>query len=556
MRPSIACLVALGLVVELGCSGGSISPDAAAAADAMPAEGGLQERDASADTSRPGADAGRVDGAKEVGSSTDGADKDGGADDCNLIPPLPTTSGPTVHVAPGGNDSNDGSPSQPLATLGRALIGAMPGLRVLLGDGTYPLGTTPTRLSGINGTASQPIVITAEVGAHPVFDGGEITNTYYDEEPFISFSDSSYIFVDSIEIVGRAYPSDVTSHLDSSGKYTGPKYTGSALGFLSSSFCTLTRSTIHQIPFGATTETGSDFTIAGCTFYDIVLENMNGERYFEDWWPSAHDGGWILNADGSFKSNTFRRHYYNNTLRNSWGEGYNCNSTDGCFVIGNTISQTFSTEIYMDHARNVQILRNLLPDNGLGGCCGGTALSFDNEYYGTSFPAISQDNILIADNYFGQTGGFALFRYDGNHTSTDTWSNVHVVNNVFAGGGYGGVTFDVQAVQGSTAPHDGLIAGNVFLGATQGLVLEDAAAWTVRDNYFAAAVPSITAGVTASGNTSQVPNFVGPTDGTTFSGFELKNASAMQVAYDPEVPLDALCRPRSTVSTAAGALGP
>jgi hypothetical protein len=323
---------------------------------------------------------------------------------------------------------------------------------------------------------------------------------------------------------------------------------------LNSSFCTLSRSVVHQIPNAATLEVGSDFVIAGNKFYDIVLANTNGKSaYFQSSpAPSAHIAWFLTNANGSFRDWNYRRQYLQNSLKNSWGEGYNCMFTDTCDVIGNTFSLINSVHIYLDHTRNARILRNSIAEDARPG----DAIAINNEAGYNGVPAMSQSNILIADNFIGQMAGFALFRYDGMRTATDTWSNLHLVNNVFAGGGRGGNTFYFQKVGGGTPPHGGVISGNIFLKGSQGLFLQDGSAWTVEHNVFEAGTPAITAGASVANNITASPQFVGPTDGSSFAGFTPSNPASLQVPASAEVPVDALCKPRNTTNTTAGVVGP
>jgi hypothetical protein len=487
---------------------------------------------------------------------------------CQSLAP-PDTDGPVVHVAIDGSDAGDGSAANPFATLQRALQDVAPGTRVLLGGGTYSLAST-IRLSDIHGTAPEPIVIMPEPGASPVFDGSAVTDLWYDNEPYIHIENSSYIYIDGIEIVGRPYPSDVTSHLSngSTGVYTGTPYRGSAFGALNSSFVTLARSRIHQIPNGATIVSGSDFVIACNQVQDVVLENTNNQRYFQTGWPSAFGEGYLVDANGNFADWTRRVQYLNNTLVDSWGEGINCGATDTCDVIGNEIANTFSVEIYVDHGRNIRIVNNRLHDNAWNG----TGIAIDDEqYYGSAdgnptIPYIPEDNVLIANNFIGKTPAFVLYRYDiscadapGACTTTPayTWSHWHIINNTFAGGAdwYNGQVFSIQRVTGSTAPFDGVIANNIFLDTT-GLDLQDASAWTVENNIFVGGTPSITpSGVATSGNVSVDPQFPGPVDGSSWAGITPGNTGALQVPLSSDAPGDALGNSRNNPTT-AGAVGP
>jgi len=378
-----------------------------------------------------------------------------------------------------------------------------------------------------------------------------VVNTQWDSEPFLSFGSSSYVFLDGIELYGRPYPADLATHLVN-GKYTGPHFEGGGIGFLAgSSFCTLTRSTIHSIPQAATFESGSDFVIAGNSFYDIVLVNRDGNwSYFgAQGVADGHDGYYVANPNGSFKDWTRRRTYVQNSITNVYSNGFNCFMTDTCVVIGNRFGNIAADSVYMDHGRNVTVLRNLFEAKPSSGY----AIAFDNEpEYGSLIPVMTQDNILIADNFIGSTGSaFTLFRFDGVGTAADTWSNVHFIHNVVVGG-----SFYIQKVRGPTAPHGGLIANNLFIGTTGNFGLEDTTAWTVDNNVFVSGLPTLAAGISQAGNFTATPTFVGPTDGSTLAGFTPTKESALQVPFAPDVPLDGVCQPRRTTTTSAGLIGP
>ncbi|MGY3334222.1 RNA polymerase sigma factor (sigma-70 family) [Streptomyces filamentosus] len=85
--------------------------------------------------------------------------------------PGPTTAGAAavLHVAPGGSDAEgDGSLGRPYATLGKAVGLVRPGQTIALRGGTYrPTG--PVTID-TDGTARQPIVLTAYQDERPVLD--------------------------------------------------------------------------------------------------------------------------------------------------------------------------------------------------------------------------------------------------------------------------------------------------------------------------------------------------------------------------------------------------
>lgn len=82
---------------------------------------------------------------------------------------FPDATNTTYHVAPSGNDSNNGS-SMALAfrTLGKAISVANAGAKILLHNGTFYEGDLSAPRSG---TASAPIVIANAPGEHPILNG-------------------------------------------------------------------------------------------------------------------------------------------------------------------------------------------------------------------------------------------------------------------------------------------------------------------------------------------------------------------------------------------------
>jgi hypothetical protein len=443
---------------------------------------------------------------------------------------------------------------------------------VLIGGGTYNLGSTPMRFSDIHGSAGNPVVITAELGQTPIFDGSGVVNVNYPNEPFISFKDSSYLYLDGFEIFGRAFPADVTSHLDANGRYTGPTYEGGAIG-ANGSFLTIARMKIHQIPAEAVSISGSDIVIACNQITDVVLGNKDGNTrtghgYFGDYWPSTIMTWIVDNGHGGFVDWTRRVQYIKNSINGSWGEGLNCLFVDGCDVIGNEVADTYSVMIYMDHARNVRVIGNRLHDNGRAN---GNFMSIDNEgTYGNgddsnlNIPYMRQDNILIANNFFGRGGGATIFRYDnpcpGDGCTTNvnnTWSNVRIINNIFSGGSSWspGAVMDFAKVTGPTAPTGGVISGNIFLNSG-GFNLGNPSAWIITNNDFFGSAPSITQGANVSGTLSVDPQFTGPTDGSSWAGLTPRNTAALQVPTLSDVTQDALGQSRNSSMTTAGPIGP
>jgi hypothetical protein len=458
-------------------------------------------------------------------------ERDSGRAACaSLIPPLPSTTGPSIHVAPTGSDATgNGSLAQPFATLGRAVSNAVPGTRVVLAGGSYCHSSggafdatyCPTDFMSlrVNGTAAEPVVITAEPGQSPVFDFSLLTNAAYGTEAAITFSSSSHLVVDSIEL--------------QNSPNGGITFGGS------SSFCTLTRSKLHDLQFQAIVVMGSDFIIAGNETYNLVLESASGQPA-AGYWPSCNFS-WFASGDESNPSGwTERVQWLANDVHDCWGEGINALFADTVDIIGNDVHDIYSHKIYLDHGRNARILRNSLYQTSASSYAGGpnAGVAIDDEVY-AGVDYMHEDNILIANNYFGPNLFRTLFRFDtgtgaaANSNINNTWSNVHFVFNVVEPSllAFAKVLGDGSGV---IAPSGGVIADNIFLGQPT-FELGDPGAWTMSNNSFPASLEMSAFGgdvPALSGSFVAAPIFVGPTDGSTLAGFVPTNSSAFQVAYD------------------------
>ena len=430
----------------------------------------------------------------------------------DLVPAVPVTTGPTFHVSTTGNDNNNGSSAaQAFRTLGRALRNAVPGTRVQLGNGTY--AQTGQLAISVNGTATEPIVITTEPGAKPVFDftGASINGSAF------TLNSCTYVFVDGITVANSP---------------------AAGLGFNGGSHVTLTRSVVHDIQNMAITLIGSYFVVAGNEVYNGAMLNLNNKN--GSWWPGTV-GSWYVNGT----TPTTHVQYLQNNIHDTWGECLNLLFTDDVDVIGNNLHDCKSAHVYIDHGADVRVLHNRMYNAQAKFI--GAGVSIDDESY-SAYVATPEPNILVANNYFGKGLGYSLVRFEPSSwtAANNTWSHIHVVFNVLEANP---ITWN--AVHGGTAPSDGVIAGNIFLG-NPSFSMEDTAAWTISENDFAGGVPTQFAG---HGNFTVAPTFVGPTDGSTLAGFDVTNAAALAVPYRAEVPDDALCANRTSPTTTAG-VGP
>src|SRR5690606_1972040 len=91
--------------------------------------------------------------------------------DLSKIGPQPITGNGMdgdYYVATTGSDSNPGTFSQPFKTINKAASVASPGDKIYVRGGTYYGGV---RISGLHGTASNPIIFSAFPGEEVIIDG-------------------------------------------------------------------------------------------------------------------------------------------------------------------------------------------------------------------------------------------------------------------------------------------------------------------------------------------------------------------------------------------------
>lgn len=114
-----------------------------------------------------------------------------------------------VYVAPSGSDSNSGSQSKPYQTLKHALKNAQPGDIIHVAAGNYGGGNY---VSGIQGTAQNPIKILGPDDGEAVFSGG--SEVFHMVNP-------AYIIISNLTFTGS---SDNGINFDDGGDYTTPAH--------------------------------------------------------------------------------------------------------------------------------------------------------------------------------------------------------------------------------------------------------------------------------------------------------------------------------------------
>jgi hypothetical protein len=139
------------------------------------------------------------DGDDDDGDDDDGDDDDGDDDDaapdCRRIATFEDGAAPSseLHVAPDGDDGNDGSAEAPFATIDRAVTDAVPGTAIRVHEGTYAgFGGVGTA----RGTAEAPIWIGGAPGeGRPHIEGGSTG---------IQLVAGAYVILHDLEVSGQS----------------------------------------------------------------------------------------------------------------------------------------------------------------------------------------------------------------------------------------------------------------------------------------------------------------------------------------------------------------
>ena len=327
-----------------------------------------------------------------------------------------------LHVAPSGSDADaDGSIFHPYRTITVAAAAARPGDTVFVHDGVYDMARVSISAQG---PAHSPITIRAFPGETPILDGtGAGPRAAVEAEDksaitsVIDLRHARNIIVEGLTVRGsEGYGISTWESVDILVRHCHVSRTWSrALG-----------------------GTGAHLTFEYNHVTDAVLMNEN-ERILDerdhgimDYWSAAaatwyREGG-VLSRDVTFRGNT---------IENSWGEGIDALHVDGAVISGNTVRNTYSVLVYVDHSRNVTIEGNRLsaPDPRFirrdthERPCG---VQIAAESYAGTEP-IAVENIVVRENLITDAvTGVNFWRDPANTSRTNRYSHVTITGNTLA----------------------------------------------------------------------------------------------------------------------------
>jgi len=365
----------------------------------------------------------------------------------------------SYYVATDGNDSNDGiSIFTPFEAIQKGIDTINPGEVLCVMGGTYFEALSITQ----SGTPSNPITITAYPGEKPIIDGRAGVDGLNSGLPTCATecSAAQLAHLDPESGMGHVWEALVNitgTHIIFDG-FEVKRSMGRGVSVVAAEEVRIINCAIHHSRHGAilVNPDASHVIIDGCK----VWQNGAFAPY-----SRGNSLNWPIIVMARGKNIVIR----NNEVFNNWGEGMGAGRGARFVVIeGNTVYDNFALQIYVDHAQDVVINRNLVyfSDDatfyrgGLPSEC----IAINNETaYATNFSR----NILVINNLVrGCKYNFGLWVQGGQWGTED----LLVANNTFVEGYEGGMRI-AEAVD---LPHKNVrLKNNIILQSSGSpLVLE------------------------------------------------------------------------------------
>ncbi len=370
-----------------------------------------------------------------------------------------------IFVAVDGNDATgDGSLSFPYRTVAKASTATAPGDTVYIRGGVY---NQKEYYIIAEGTASQPIVFIAYGNEQPIFDGAGISMG--STESLFRFRDCSYVEANGIEVRNS---------------------TGRGFSYYESEHVVIRNCKVHHNQYRGIGGGGHYVLIDSNEVYQNCLINEDEAMGGGGGWPGAIAS--TTRADGS-RSRCFS--VRNNVVYENWGEAIIALHADTAEVVGNTIRDGYSNNIYVDHSQHVLVannfIRNLDPRymrKAKGGTAYGVALAVEN----TDNPYYALDDVKIINNLIMNTGRGISYWHDSNNPDTsNTYRNILIAHNVIKNSeDYALRAFLVDA--GHTPPANVRVYNNIIYSGKNGKAvdIENPEAWTFGHNIWPDGVPT------------------------------------------------------------------
>jgi len=423
-----------------------------------------------------------------------------------------------IFLDPAGNDqTGNGSLQRPYQTLLGAVSSngsVAPGTRIVLRGGVYNINAAQNvRLIG---TASDPIIITAFENELPRLNGNRIPQTGgsgRENQSVISVYNSKHVIVEKLEITGSS---------------------GRGISFYDSEYITIKNNKVHDVQSRAIGGSGAHIIIDGNTVWNATQHHAGGDSNTSltgNW--SGAISTWLRPGNLPTSDVVIK----NNTVFNSWGEGIISLWGKGVIISGNTVHDTYSVNVYIDHSQDVTVTGNHIYSTNPAYYRNGqpaVAVSIANEHYNTTINSLLGINdVLIANNLMVGTRRGVSFWFDANNTHPDnTYQNLTVANNTIAN--ITEVALSVSSV--GSRPADGIFRNNlVDAPSAMQLAVDNQSAWSFSHNNWVQGLPGVGGEQNSiamppgyvGGGPENVENFVIPSDSPNVgSGISVPDVTA------------------------------
>lgn len=386
--------------------------------------------------------------ADATGPSSEAGDAGAPPASCEALAPW-TEPPEQVYVAPGGSDGAAGTQAAPLASLGAAAKRLPQGGTIVVRGGTYG----PQTVSA-TGTAGRPLVIRAEAGETPVFDGRTVKEKL---SSVIDLKVANHVVIRGLEVAHCSAPS-----CEGIGA-------ADAVNDLTVRECHL-----HDLRGGALNYRGKKIRLLGNHVHEAVLENTD---------IAMPRGGWA-SCLGTAPDRDQPRDPFaddvvirDNLVEDCWGEGIDAFFASNVTIEGNRVLNAFNVGIYMDNAFRVSVARNFVQiSRGLGGSKGAAVLMATEPYPSWGLTPSSSHDVTIVNNVLVGGTGVGWWR-SGDTSSANTYANVSVLHNTVIASA-GALSFGTPAGPAPT----GCVAKNNLLDASSAGELGSPGAWTFSGN--------------------------------------------------------------------------
>lgn len=367
--------------------------------------------------------------------------------------PQPTSG---VFVSPAGSDATgSGTLERPYRTLGRAAAVVRAGQTVYVRGGVYSGKVTIARKA----SRAAPIAFKPYPGESVVLNGSGVTMGYH--ESLVTIWKSAYVKFEGFEIRNSR---------------------GRGLSVLDGNHVIVRANTVHDTWSHPIMGSGDHLTFDLNHIYNGVQANVRGAMGISGWPPALST--WSK-SDGSRSTDvTFRRNHVHDT----WGEGIGVVHVDNVNIVGNTIHDVWSVNIYMDSPVGAKVERNRVSATNSTFYRNGSpakGIMIGNEYYSGDTNLRPAQDIRIASNTIVGVSNGVAFWVDTRRTVANSYRNVRVYHNVIKDTKSAAIWFqDVPATQ--PQPSGNVARNNIIYRAADGSTLDvaDLSGWSFLNNDF------------------------------------------------------------------------